>query len=84
LTTTEAALDLLAVEGFDPELGARPLRRAFQRLVEDPLSEAVLLGTYGAGDTVVVDAEVDIETARTVIVIRQGELLGHPVGELSD
>ncbi|HEX4908015.1 MAG TPA: hypothetical protein VFW32_05440, partial [Actinomycetes bacterium] len=36
---TEAAMDLLAEKGYDPALGARPLRRTIQRLVEDPLSE---------------------------------------------
>ena len=52
---TDAAKRFLAREGFDPQYGARPLRRAVQRLVEDPLSEEILLGKFNANDTVVVD-----------------------------
>ncbi|HVM41729.1 MAG TPA: AAA family ATPase, partial [Acidimicrobiia bacterium] len=48
---------LLADKGYDPTLGARPLRRAIQRLVEDPLSERILWKEFSAGQTVVVDAE---------------------------
>ncbi|CAN5739394.1 ATP-dependent Clp protease ATP-binding subunit [soil metagenome] len=54
---TEAARTYLAREGYDPALGARPLRRAIQRLVEDPLSEKILWQEYVAGDTIVVDVE---------------------------
>ncbi len=49
----------LAQEGFDPSLGARPLRRAVQRLIEDPLAEEVLRGSFRAGDTIL--AEMDGE-----------------------
>jgi ATP-dependent Clp protease ATP-binding subunit ClpC len=56
LELTEAAKDLLAKEGFDPTFGARPLRRAIQRLVEDQLSDELLRGNFSAGDTVLVDA----------------------------
>ncbi|MDH7568372.1 MAG: ATP-dependent Clp protease ATP-binding subunit [Armatimonadota bacterium] len=59
MVVTDAATELLAKEGFDPQYGARPLRRAIQRLVEDPLSEDVLLGTFQAGDTIRVDADGD-------------------------
>ncbi len=54
---TDAAKQFLAREGFDPQYGARPLRRAVQRLVEDPLSEEILLGKFDANDTVVVDVD---------------------------
>ncbi|HZO89955.1 MAG TPA: AAA family ATPase, partial [Chthonomonadaceae bacterium] len=47
----------LAKEGFDPTLGARPLRRAVQRLIEDPLAEEVLRGTFRPGDTIVAEME---------------------------
>lgn len=47
----------LAAEGFDPQFGARPLRRAVQRLIEDPLAEEVLLGRFTAGDTIRVEVE---------------------------
>jgi ATP-dependent Clp protease ATP-binding subunit ClpC len=56
LELTDAAKDLLARKGYDPTLGARPLRRAIQRLVEDPLSERILWKEFHAGETVVVDA----------------------------
>jgi ATP-dependent Clp protease ATP-binding subunit ClpC len=54
---TEAARDLLAEKGYDPALGARPLRRTIQRLVEDPLSEKLLWKEFGASQLVMVDAE---------------------------
>ena len=44
-------------KGYDPTLGARPLRRAIQRLVEDPLSERILWKEFRAGETIIVDAE---------------------------
>jgi len=53
---TEPAKDLLAEKGYDPTLGARPLRRTIQRLVEDPLSEKLLWKEYAAGQTIIVDA----------------------------
>src|ERR687888_25576 len=57
LELTEAAKDLLAEKGYDPALGARPLRRTIQRMVEDPLSEKLLWKEFSAGQLVVVDAE---------------------------
>jgi len=52
---TDAAKGLLAEKGYDPSLGARPLRRTLQRLVEDPLSEKLLWKEFRAGQTVIVD-----------------------------
>jgi ATP-dependent Clp protease ATP-binding subunit ClpC len=57
---------LLAAKGYDAALGARPLRRAIQRLVEDPLSEKILWKEFHAGDTIVVDAEGDEIVFRNV------------------
>jgi len=54
---TESARAHLAKVGYDRELGARPLRRTLQRLVEDPLSEKILYKEFHAGDMVVVDLE---------------------------
>jgi ATP-dependent Clp protease ATP-binding subunit ClpC len=54
---TDAAVALLAEEGFDPEYGARPLRRTIQRLVENELSRMVLGGELQPGSTVTVDAQ---------------------------
>ncbi|MFV0308961.1 MAG: AAA family ATPase, partial [Desertimonas sp.] len=56
---THAAKELLAARGYDPQLGARPLRRAIQRLVEDPLSEMLLFKQFSAGEIIVVDVEDD-------------------------
>ncbi|WP_202081211.1 ATP-dependent protease ATP-binding subunit ClpC [Caldalkalibacillus salinus] len=54
-TLTPSALKYIADEGFDPQYGARPLRRALQRQVEDRLSEEVLRGNIEKGDTLVID-----------------------------
>ncbi|MGD8791204.1 MAG: ATP-dependent Clp protease ATP-binding subunit [Anaerolineae bacterium] len=59
LRLTEASRAYLAKKGYDPKLGARPLRRVIQNEVEDALSEYILSGEYGEGDTVIVDAEDD-------------------------
>jgi ATP-dependent Clp protease ATP-binding subunit ClpB len=53
---TEAAKDQLVEDGYDPSYGARPLKRAIQRQVLDPLALQVLEGRFVEGDTVVVDA----------------------------
>jgi ATP-dependent Clp protease ATP-binding subunit ClpC len=58
---TQTAKELLADRGYDPQLGARPLRRAIQRLVEDELSEKILYKTFSAGEIIVVDTEDDPE-----------------------
>ena len=57
LTVTDAAQRFLAKEGFDPVFGARPLKRAIQRLVQDPLALKLLEGEFSAGERVTVDAE---------------------------
>jgi len=57
LEVSEAARAKLVKEGLDPVFGARPLRRAIQRLVEDPLSEEMLKGTFAPGDKVLVDVD---------------------------
>ncbi|AKE39928.1 ATPase with chaperone activity, ATP-binding subunit [Corynebacterium camporealensis] len=54
---TQKAKDLLAKRGFDPVLGARPLRRTIQREIEDQLSEKILFGEIGAGEIIDVDVE---------------------------
>jgi ATP-dependent Clp protease ATP-binding subunit ClpC len=63
---TQAAKDLLAARGYDPLLGARPLRRVIQREIEDSLSERILFGELEAGEIIVVDVEgVDAEAKFT-------------------
>jgi len=58
---TTAAKHLLAERGFDPVLGARPLRRAIQREIEDPLSEKILFGELQAGEIILVGAEGGVD-----------------------
>jgi len=59
LEVTPAAKTLIAADGYDPVYGARPLKRAIQRLLQNPLAMAVLEGTYGDGDRVKVDRAKD-------------------------
>ena len=56
---TQGAKDLLAARGYDPMLGARPLRRTIQREIEDPLSERILFSELKAGEIIVVDVDGD-------------------------
>lgn len=67
LSATPEALAALAELGYDPDMGARPLRRVIQQKVEDPLSDAVLSGDFSNGDVVLVDV-VDGE-----VVLRRGD-----------
>jgi ATP-dependent Clp protease ATP-binding subunit ClpB len=57
LEVTPAARDAIIAEGYDPQYGARPMRRAIQRLIQDPLALKLLNGEYLDGDTVLVDAD---------------------------
>jgi ATP-dependent Clp protease ATP-binding subunit ClpB len=59
LEVTAAAKTLLVAEGYDPVYGARPLKRAIQRLLQNPLAVAVLEGQYGDGDRIKVDRSKD-------------------------
>jgi ATP-dependent Clp protease ATP-binding subunit ClpC len=59
IALTEEARDLLSEQGFDPALGARPLRRAIQRMLEDPLSEQMLAGQWEPGDVIEVYLDDD-------------------------
>ncbi|MER2512027.1 MAG: hypothetical protein ABTQ25_06360, partial [Nitrosomonas ureae] len=59
LDVTTAALDKLGEAGFDPVYGARPLKRAIQQELENPLARRILAGEFGPGDTVVVDTGKD-------------------------
>jgi ATP-dependent Clp protease ATP-binding subunit ClpB len=56
LKFTETALDLIAAEGFDPVYGARPLKRAIQNEIENPLAQEILAGKFLPGDMIEVDA----------------------------
>ena len=60
LEVSDAAVDVLARVGFDPVFGARPLKRAIQQRVENPLAQKILAGEFLADDTIVVDADGDV------------------------
>jgi ATP-dependent Clp protease ATP-binding subunit ClpC len=76
IVLTDGAKEHLGAKGYDPELGARPLRRAIQRLLEDPLSERVLLGEFKAGMTILVGLDIENDEL-TFEGIHSGEQ--HPV-----
>jgi len=59
ITVSEEAKDLLIEKGFDPAFGARPLRRAIQRYLEDPLSDEILKGSLGEGGEILVERNGD-------------------------
>jgi ATP-dependent Clp protease ATP-binding subunit ClpC len=62
LQLTEAALEFLVDHGYDEKFGARPLRRAIQKYIEDPLSEKILAAEFPAGEEIEVDVAPDRET----------------------
>src|ERR1700690_70544 len=73
LELTDAAKDLLFTEGFDPNFGARPLKRAIQKLVQDPLALKILDGEVLHGDHVIVDADKKTGKMKFEISKRVGE-----------
>ncbi len=81
LALSDAAKTRLAEKGYDPQLGARPLRRAIQRLLEDPLSERVLQREFPAGSTILVDIDEEDEERLSFVSI---ETPDQPPVELAD
>jgi ATP-dependent Clp protease ATP-binding subunit ClpB len=73
LELTEAAKELLFTEGYDPNFGARPLKRAIQKLVQDPLALKILDGAVLHGDHVVVDADKKAGKMTFAVSERVGE-----------
>jgi ATP-dependent Clp protease ATP-binding subunit ClpB len=59
ITLTDAARDRLADAGFDPVYGARPLKRAIQQQIENPLANEILQGKFGPGDVIEIDVADD-------------------------
>jgi ATP-dependent Clp protease ATP-binding subunit ClpC len=82
LTATPEAIELLADMGYDPDMGARPLRRVIQQKIEDRLSDAVLSGQFENGDTVVVDVEVLEDETEIVLLNQKKEDDEHPTEEM--
>jgi ATP-dependent Clp protease ATP-binding subunit ClpB len=74
---TQSAKELLFVEGYDRAYGARPLKRAIQRLVQDPLALKILEGEVLHGDHVVVDADI---AARKMVFTVSGRTVPEPAG----
>jgi ATP-dependent Clp protease ATP-binding subunit ClpC len=56
---SEAATDFLVKHGFDEQYGARPLKRAIQRYIEDPLSEKILIAEFAKGEEIEIDVAPD-------------------------
>ncbi len=67
MVITDAALDLLGEAGFDPVYGARPLKRAIQSQLENPLAQAILAGRFGPG------SQVDVDVADGQLVFAEGQ-----------
>ena len=70
-TLTEEARSFLAQKGFDPQFGARPLRRAIQKYMEDPLAEELLRGKHGIEVHVVISADKEADTLRFDVKLRK-------------
>jgi len=70
LELTDDAKDLLVEKGWDPSMGARPLRRAIQRYIEDPLADFVLREQLVPGATVVVDPSKDEEGEVRLTIVK--------------
>jgi len=75
LKLTDAAIAFLAEAGYDPAYGARPLKRAIQRYLQNPLALAILQGQFTEGDTILVDAGDGELTFRTDTPVVEGEVI---------
>jgi len=64
---TDEAKDLLVEKGYDPAMGARPLRRAIQRFIEDPLADFVLGRSLEPGSTILVGRKTQVEEGETEV-----------------
>lgn len=85
IEVTQEAKELLADKGWDPAMGARPLRRAIQRYIEDPLADFVLASELPEGATVLVDrAPADDPAEREVILSVQAPKVPAAVGAIDD
>jgi ATP-dependent Clp protease ATP-binding subunit ClpB len=79
LVVTDAALDKLGEAGFDPVYGARPLRRAIQTRLENPLAQEILAGRFGGGDVI----RVEVDGDQLIFVREPGRKTGHTVQSAS-
>jgi ATP-dependent Clp protease ATP-binding subunit ClpC len=83
LEATPAALDALAEMGYDPDMGARPLKRVIQQKVEDALSDALLSGQFSDGDGIIVDVADEPHPGEGEIVLHRQEV-ADPMGQTED
>jgi ATP-dependent Clp protease ATP-binding subunit ClpB len=75
LEVTEAAREYLAEVGYDPQFGARPLKRAIQRELQDPLALKILAGEFKEGDTIKVDSGKEGLTFTADVPVVEGEVV---------
>jgi ATP-dependent Clp protease ATP-binding subunit ClpB len=80
LEVTESARAWLAMSGFDPAYGARPLRRLVQREIGDRLAKAILAGEISDGDTVLVDTAADVDALTVEGLEAMARAAGAPAG----
>jgi ATP-dependent Clp protease ATP-binding subunit ClpB len=73
LNVTDSAREYLAEAGYDPSYGARPLKRAIQRELQDPLALKILAGDFNEGDTILVERGPDGLIFSTTEPVREGE-----------
>jgi ATP-dependent Clp protease ATP-binding subunit ClpB len=69
-----AAKDVVMNDGYDPNFGARPMKRSIQRLIQDPLALQLLEGNFLAGDTIVLDADADKHLTFAKAAVKQADL----------
>jgi ATP-dependent Clp protease ATP-binding subunit ClpB len=74
LEITPAAKEVVMADGYDPNYGARPMKRSIQRLIQDPLALQLLEGKYLAGDTIVVDADAEKHLTFVKAPVKEPEL----------
>jgi ATP-dependent Clp protease ATP-binding subunit ClpC len=73
LEITPEGVDMLVKLGYNPEMGARPLRRVIQEKIENQLSDAVLAGNFKAGDIILVTADLEAEEGEEEIILEKGD-----------
>lgn len=74
ISATDEAFDFMAEEGYNPEMGARPVRRVVQQMIEEPLSDALLMGQFENGNHIIAELEEADDKKR--IVLRKEERIG--------
>jgi ATP-dependent Clp protease ATP-binding subunit ClpC len=70
---SDGAKKMIAEQGFDPQYGARPLKRAIQKLVEDPIADELLKGTFSEGSIIKIDVKDNTELAFTEIGVKKNK-----------